>query len=146
MMKWILPLLFILTSCIEDNKSPEAALKSFVESRMGSVVTREFVLERVTGKMRQSFENMSDEDFDKFADLRNIRKDSFKVLSKSCQEKTCFITYSTAYMTKENESPTFSSEVKKIAELVSDNGKWLIADVSNIKTYHESLLPINPLE
>ena len=145
-MKWLIPLLFILTSCLEDKKSPESALKSFVESRMGSVITRDFVLDRVTGKMKQSFENMSDEDFAKFADLRNIRKDSFKILSKSCQEKKCFLTYSTAYVTKENDKSAYSSEVKKIAEIVSEDGKWLIADVSNIKTYHEALEPINPLD
>lgn len=146
MMKWILPLLVFLTSCLQDTHSPEAALKNFVESRMGSVITRDFVLERVTGKMKQSFENMSDEDFAKFADLRNIRKDSFKILSKSCQEKRCFITYSTAFATKEEDKAVFTSEVKKIAEMVSVEGRWLIEDVSNIKTYHEALEPINPLE
>lgn len=145
-MKWIFPLLVFLTSCLQDNHSPEGALKNFVESRMGSVVTRDFILERVTGKMRQSFENMSDEDFAKFADLRNIKRDSFKILSKSCQEKRCFITYSTAFVTKEEEKSVFTSEVKKIAEIVSVDGRWLIEDVSNIKTYHEALEPINPLE
>lgn len=146
MMKWLLPLLFILTSCLEDNLSPEAALKSFVESRIGSVVTREFVLERVTGKMRESLANTTDEEFQKFSDLRNVKQDSFKVISKSCQEKKCFITYSIGYQTTNEDKSTFTSEVKKIAELVSENGKWLISDVSNIKTYHEALEPINPLE
>lgn len=145
MMKWLLPLLFLLASCLEDNLSPEAALKSFVEARMGNVVTREFVLERVTGKMKQSLENISDEEFQKFADLRNVKKDSFKVLSKSCQDKQCYLTYSVSYKTSgEGEGATFVSEVKKIAEIVNENGKWLIADVSNIKTYHEALDPISP--
>jgi hypothetical protein len=108
------------------------------------VVTREFVLERVTGTMKQSLENISDEEFTKFADLRHVKKDSFKVLSKSCQEKKCFLTYSLAYQTSHNDKTTFTTEVKKIAEVVSENGKWLISDVSNIKTYHEALEPINP--
>lgn len=145
-MKWILPLLFLLMSCIDDNLSPEAALKSFVEDRIGHVVTREFVLERTTGKMRQSFENISEEEFTKFADMRNIKKDSFKILSKSCQEKKCFITYSIGYQTIADNKTAHTSEVKKIAEIQNENGKWLIAEVSNIKTYHESLEPINPLE
>ncbi|MFP5385018.1 MAG: hypothetical protein ACLGHN_03005 [Bacteriovoracia bacterium] len=113
---------------------------------MGQVVTREYILERVTGKMRQSLENVTEEEFTKFADLRNIQKDSFKVLSKSCQEKKCFITYSVSFRTREKDETKFTSEVKKIAEVVNENGKWLIADVSNIKTYHEALEPINPLE
>lgn len=136
--------LFILTACLEDSRTPEAALKNFTEARMGSVVTRDYVLDRVTGKMRQSLVNMDEEDFAKFADMRHVKKDSFKILSKSCQDKTCFLTYSVAYQTKTESS--FSSEVKKIAELVMVEGKWLIGDVSNIKTYHEALDPINPLE
>jgi hypothetical protein len=145
-MKWLIPLLFLLTGCFEDSLSPEAALKNFIESRIGNVVTREFILERVTGKMRQSFENMSEEDFQKSSDMRNVKKDSFKVLSKSCQEKKCFLTYSIAYQTNNEDKKAYTSEVKKIAEIVSEEGKWLIEDVSNIKTYHEALEPINPLE
>lgn len=145
MKKWLLPFLLILVSCIKDDMSPEGALRTFTEARMGNVVTREYVLDRVTGKMKQSFEIMSDEDFDKFADLRNVQKDSFKVLSKSCQEKKCFVTYSIAYKTK-GDGANFLSEVKKIAEMLLVNNKWLIADVSNVKTYHESLDPISPLE
>jgi hypothetical protein len=146
MKKWIIPfLLVLLVACVKDELTPEGALRTFTEARFGNVITRQFVLDRVTGKMKQSFEIMSDEDFDKFADLRSIRSGSFKILSKSCQEKKCFVTYSVAYKTK-NEEASFSSEVKKIAELVLIEGKWLIADVSNIKTYHESLEPISALE
>ena len=144
MIKWLLPFTFLLTSCLQDNLSPESALKSFIEGRMGTVVTRDFILERVTGKMKQSLENITEEDFQKFADLRNVQRDSFKVLSKSCQNKMCYITYSVSFRTKENDETKFTSEVKKIAEVVNENGKWLIADVSNIKTYHEALEPINP--
>ena len=46
-------------------------------------------------------------------------------------------------MWQQNDKAAFSSEVKKIAELNLVTGKWLIADVTNIKTYHESLDPIN---
>lgn len=143
---FLLALLFILSSCLKTDMGPEAALKDFVESRIGQVIEKEFILERVTGQMLQSFENMSDEDFAKFADMKNIKADSFKILSKSCQEKKCFITYSVSYFTRSEDKNQFSSEVKKIAELVQVENKWLIADVSNIKTYHESLEPINPLE
>ena len=146
MSKFLLLSLFILTACMEDNKTPEAALKAMIESRMGKIVSRDEVLGQVTGKMKESLENMSDEDFEKFADLKNIDKNSFKVLSKSCQEKKCFVTYSISYTTNTDGKPKFTSEVKKIAEILNIEGKWLITDVSNIKTYHESLEPINPLE
>jgi hypothetical protein len=143
-MKGLFLFLFILCGCLQDQLTPESALRDFIESRMGKVVTKEFVLERVTGKMRQSLENISDEDFSQFADLRNVKKDSFKVLSRSCQEKNCFLTYSISYSTVGKDQNTFNSEVKKIAELVNEDGKWLIADVSNIKTYHESMEPLTP--
>lgn len=142
----ILATLLILVSCIKDDLSPEAALKDFVESRIGQVIEKDFVLERTTGRMLQSFENMSDEDFAKFADMRNIKSESFKILSKSCQEKKCFLTYSVGYLTKKDDKTVTSSEVKKIAEMIQVEKKWLIEDVSNIKTYHENLEPINPLE
>jgi hypothetical protein len=148
-MKYILlSFLWLLTSCLNSDMSPESALKDFVEGRIGKVVEREFVLERVTGKMLQSFENMTDEDFAKFADMKNIKSESFKILSKSCQEKKCFLTYSVGYMTKDKEGDKvqFVSEVKKIAEMIQVEKKWLISDVSNIKTYHESKEPISPLE
>lgn len=142
----LLVLVFVLMACQKSDKSPEAALKDFVDSRIGQVIDKDFVTERVTGKMLESFQHMSEEDFAKFADMSNIKTDSFKVLSKSCQDTRCFLTYTVSYQTKKEEKTNFTSEVKKIAEMVQVEDKWLIADVSNIKTYHESLEPINPLE
>jgi hypothetical protein len=146
MTKYFFLLLLVLVSCMDDKKSPEAALKDFIESRFGNVVTRDFIMERVTGKMKVSLENISPADFEKFLDMRSVKRDSFKIHSQSCQEKTCFVTYSISYQTRPEEKTLFNSEVKKIAELVQVEGKWLIADVSNIKTYHEALEPISPLE
>lgn len=148
---FILSILVMLTSCLEDNRSPESALKDFIEIRIGSIVTRTAVLEKVTGKMRASLEHVTDDEFKQFADLRNVQKNSFKILSKSCQEATCFLTYSISYKTNsieeaKKDKTMFTSEVKKIAELSLVEGKWLIADVTNIKTYHESLEPINALQ
>lgn len=142
----ILFLILMLVACQKNDKSPEAALRDFVDSRIGQVVDKEFVIERVTGKMLESFQHMSQDDFEKFADMSNIKTDSFKILSKSCQQSRCFLTYTVSYLTRQDKETRFTSEVKKIAEMVQVEDKWLIADVSNIKTYHESLEPINPLE
>lgn len=131
-----------LVACTDGDHTPEGTLKEFIDARIGKVVNRDFVLERVTGKMKENLEAMNDEDFSKFSDLRSTKRSSFKILSKSCQEEKCFLTYSLGY----NTSDEFSSEVKKIAELTQIEGKWYIEDVSNIKTYHESVKPINPLE
>ncbi len=145
-MKYLSILLaFSFTACIESGRTPETSLQEFIDMRAGNVVTRQAVLEKVTGKMRQSLENVSDEEFQKFADLRNVEPQSFKVLSKSCQETKCFLTYSISFKTTTPDKAHYSSEVKKIAEVQLVEGKWLIADVSNIKTYHEASAPIEAM-
>ncbi len=136
-MKYIALLVF-LVGCFSKGDSPEAILREFVESRLEKVVSRDYVLGHTTGKMRVSIEAMNDEEFAKFADLTAYKRDTFKVISKSCQEKRCYLTYSLAYRKKSEFEGTWNSEVKKIAEILWVEGKWLIADVSNIKTYHET--------
>ena len=103
------------------------------------IVEKDFVVERTTGKLRSSLEAMTEEEFTRFADLRSIKRDTFKVLSKNCQEKRCYVTYSLGYRQAPEGKTTWHSEVKKIAEVQWIEGKWLIADVSNLKTYHESV-------
>lgn len=142
----LLSFLFLLGACVSDPSTPEEALKDFIEARMGKIASREFIMGRVTGAMKLSIEGLSEEDFNKFADLRFARKESFKIISKSCQEKKCYLTYTISFSTKQDDKQIFTSEVKKIAELQWTEGKWLIADVSNLKTYHESVEPLNPLE
>jgi DNA-directed RNA polymerase len=65
--------LFALVACVSTNNTPEGVLQDFVEARIGKIIDKEFVTERVTGKMLQSFENMSDEDFSKFSDMSNVK-------------------------------------------------------------------------
>lgn len=139
-------LLFLLTSCFESGNSPESALKDFIQLRLDKTLSRGDVLERLTGKMRISVESMEDADFEKFADLSKYKRESLRIISKSCQEKRCYLTYALSYRTTSDNKATWSSEVKKIVELQWVDGKWLIADVSNIKTYHESSesIEVNP--
>lgn len=140
-MKYLV-LLLSLASCFDRIDSPEAALRNFVDIRLEKVVSKDAIVERTTGKLKSSLEAMTDEEFSKFSDLRAFKRDSFKVLSKNCQEKRCYLTYSLGYHQSADGKKTWSSEVKKIAEVQSVEGKWLISDVSNLKTYHEASLPI----
>lgn len=130
--------LLIAIGCVDNGNTPESALKDFVERRLESVATREDVMGQTTGKLRLSLESMEDEEFNKFADLRDYKKSSFRIISKSCQEKRCYVTYAIGYKQAPAGKTEWSSEVKKIAELQWEEGRWLIADVSNIKTYHEA--------
>jgi hypothetical protein len=132
-------LLVLLTGCFESGNSPESAIKEFISLRLEKTVGRGEVLEKLTGKMKISIESMDDGDYEKFADLRQYKRESFRIISKSCQEKKCYVTYALGYRTAPDNKATWTSEVKKIAELQWVEGKWLIADVSNIKTYHESV-------
>lgn len=139
-------LLLSLMACTSRDMTPEKALREYVEGSIGHHVDREFVLQRVTGKLQQVVTNMSDEDFLVFANLSSLRPEGFNVLSKSCQSDRCFLTYTVSYQKLKEDQKSFKTEVKKIAEIQQVNGKWLIADVSNIKTYLEALEPINPLD
>ncbi len=145
-MRFFLVLLFLITACVSDPTTPEIALKDFIEARMGKIASREYIASRVTGAMKLSLEGMTEADFNKFADLRYAQKESFKIVSKSCQDKKCYLTYTISFSTKQENKQIFTSEVKKIAELQWIEGKWLISDVSNLKTYHEAMEPIAPLE
>jgi hypothetical protein len=138
-MKYLLFLSLLLSfACVDNGNTPESALKDFVERRLENVATRDDVVGQTTGKLRLSLESMDDQDFAKFADLRDYKKSSFRIISKSCQEKRCYVTYAIGYKQSPAGKTQWTSEVKKIAELQWEDGRWLIADVSNIKTYHES--------
>lgn len=141
-MKFLVFSLIVLAACSQNDQTPESALKDFIEARMGNIVTKDAVLARVTGPMKASLEGISDEEFQKSADLRNIKQDSFKVLNKECKSDKCTLTYSVSYQTSQDNKAAFKSEVKKIAEVQQIEGKWLISEVSNIKTFHESVDPI----
>lgn len=144
-MKYLV-LILLMVSCLSKSDSPEAALKEFIDNRLEKIVSKDFILDRTTGALRTSLESMNEEEFSRFADLRGFKKDSFKILSKNCQDKKCYVTYSLGYHQKSDASTSWQSEVKKIAEILWIEGKWLIADVSNIKTYHEASqsIEINP--
>ncbi len=138
-------LMIFLISCVSDSSSPEGSLKQFVELNFSGSASKNEILSKITGKMRESFELLSEDDFKKSTQFVELQKQGFKVVSKNCEEKRCYITYSLSFRDKSTaERQGFHTEVKKIAELHFDNGKWLIADVSNVKTYLEALDPIQP--
>ncbi len=136
-MKFFL-LLMLASACFDRGETPETVLRDFTNARLSKVVGRDFVLAHTTGKMRVSVEAMDEKEFKVFADLRKYQKESFRIISKSCQETRCYVTYSLGYRQTDGKKTDWVSEVKKIAEILQVEGKWLISDVSNIKTYHET--------
>lgn len=128
---------FVIVSCSQDQKTPESAIKGFVEARLGSVSVKEKLLERVTGKLKETLTSTSEAEFLKYADLRDVKQKSFKVTGKECDGATCLVTYAIEY-----ESQGFASNVEKVAKIESVDGKWLISDVANLLSVYESSKPI----
>lgn len=142
----ILLFLFIcLFSCQKKNQTPEDALKSYILKRLdGSLIKRDEILSLSTGKYWSEVNALNDEEFTKYENLKNIKKNTLRLISTKCSDNDCFITYSLAYDTMENDKRAFSSEVKKVAELKLEEGMWKIADINTIKTFHESVEPLKP--
>jgi hypothetical protein len=135
-MKWILPLLFLL-SCTQSAKSPEELLNSFLEERQKGPLNRAFVLEHTTGTLNESFMSIPAEQFPLVVFGGNPENGKIKILRKNCNGDKCVLTYIVSFKTK-LESSSYSTSVKKVAEIVKEDGEWLLSDVFNTKTYHET--------
>lgn len=127
-------------SCQRKNQAPEEALQAYITQRLeGRLVNRNEILNLATGKYKDAISALNDEEFSTFESLKNIKKNTLKMIDSNCSEKDCTITYSLAYDTMVNDKKTFSSEVKKVAEMKLEDGIWKIADINTLKTFHESL-------
>lgn len=143
-MKFAVFLIFILSlvSCTKDATSPEGMLIQFSKKITLQKMSREYFYEHTTGKMKKVIEDLSDDDFEKFRDLMKIKNQKITVSKKICSADKCSLTYIIKYEQHSDKSKEFKSEVKKVASLEKIEDKWLIEDVSNIKTYHESVNPL----
>lgn len=147
-MKYIL-LMVIVVGCSKSIKTPEGLLVKFSEDITSSNMDRDYYYEYTAGKMKEEIEALSDEDFEAYRDLSRVKNAKIEILKKNCSDdKNCTLTYIIKYDQKglEKEGGGFKSEVKKVANLVQVEEVWKVSDVSNIKTYHESIKPINALE
>lgn len=130
-------LLFLIVGCAKDS-TPESALKDFIQYRFESGQSKGEILEMTTGQIYQKISEMSEEDLEKFVDIKDLKKRKLKVLVKNCEEDICYLTYILSYV-KGNEVPKdFMIEVKKIAQINKVDKKWLLADVTNVKTFIEA--------
>lgn len=134
--------IFLLQGCFPKKAlKPEDALREYIIYRFSSGQTKEKNLELTTGEARAKVESLTDEQFKKYINTGVYRLKNVKVVLKSCVATKCSITYIISYNKAEGESQL--SEIKKIAELEQVEGSWKIKDVSTVKTYFESDVPIN---
>lgn len=140
----IIAAVFSLFSCKDGMDTPEGALTEFVLKRFSGANSKDFFLDRTTGKYNVQISQMTEENFSIFSKISGINKNSFKITNNSCQTDKCYLTYTLSYSQK-NGKHSSSTDVKKIAELLNEEGKWKIADVAHVKTFHEMNDEINPL-
>ena len=133
-------LAILISSCSKD-QSPKGALKSFIKLRFQSGTSRGELLDRSTGQLYSTIEDLNQDDLDKFLDLKNFKLKNFKVLSRRCTEVKCVINYLISYSETKSQT-TVVTEVKKSAILVREEDSWKLSDVTNIKTYHDSQTPL----
>jgi hypothetical protein len=138
-------ILVFFVSCTKTN-SPEGVLREFVDKRYMGKANMDYILSKVTGQLKKEIESMSPEEVETYKTLPNVQKRSLKISNQRCEENKCYITYILKYNTFEEKNKTFESETKKIAEIVNDEGEWKIAKISHIKTFHDNLEEIRPLE
>lgn len=144
-MKIIFLLLCLMLLACQQHMTAEMALKSYITDRLeGRIKSKEEVLSRLTGKYWSEINALTVEEFNKMDDFSKIKKEGFRIISEKCMDKKCFITYSFSYSTMESEKKVYTSEVKKVAELIQEDKSWKIAEVNTIKSFHDLLEPITP--
>ena len=137
-MKFLSLALILLFAGCNKESTPESALEDFINYRFENGQSREDILEMTTGVLNEKLSAMSEEDLNKFTDVKNLSKRRLKVLIKNCEEDTCYLTYVLRYVQGKEAPRDYSVEVKKIAQVNKVEEKWLLSDVSNVKTYIES--------
>jgi len=132
----------ILQGCFPRKaQTPEEVLREYVTYRFSPGQTKEKLLEFTTGETSSKVESLTEDQFKSYINTGVYRLKNIKVVLKSCTENTCSITYILSYNRTQGEP--LLNEIKKVAELELVEGSWRIKDVSTVKTYFESEVPID---
>lgn len=134
----ILFLMFLFLVACTKKHTPRAALVDFVNYRFSNSQSKDVLLSKVTGPLKEKIESIEGSELKGFLDTSGLEKKSLKILSENCEQDSCFITYIVSYLTMKDKEQTFLTEVKKIAEIRKLETGWKLYDVTNIKTFHDS--------
>jgi hypothetical protein len=132
----------VMFSCTKGADTPEGLIKTFVKDVATKKIDRDYYQKYTTGKFLAVVEDQSDEDLEKNTRMPGVKRVNVKILSKNCDGPKCIITYIVSYLTQTKEDSNFKSEVKKIAEVIKVEEYWKLANLRNLKTYHESTTAI----
>ncbi len=141
----LISLLFSVVACKNGAETPEGLIKMFVKDTISGKVDREYYQEYTTGTLLEASLELTEEELEKtsVSKLKNVK---VSILSKNCSNEKCIITYIIKYDTNPENKKMYKTEVKKLAEVVKEGEGWKLSDIKNLKTFHDSLEPINPLE
>jgi hypothetical protein len=133
-----------LSSSCNLQGEPEQALREFINYRVSNGQQKNFYIKSTSGKMLDFYERMTEDEFNKYISLKKIINKKLKVNLKKCSDKACSITYTISFYSEGVKKSKVETEVKKIAELVKEDGNWKIADILNIKSHFEFKDSITP--
>lgn len=128
-------------SCSKPN-DPENVLREYIGYRFQQEQSKSRLVGMTADQLKQSIETMTDEEFVQFTDIAKYKKKGLRILTKKCTETECYITYILSYDITQEETKSYSAEIRKVAKLTSVDGVWKVADVNNIKTFYDSKKPI----
>jgi hypothetical protein len=135
----ILTMTLGLAFACKKDLSPEESLRRYIDYSVSDKSTRDGFIERSTGSMKERLEAMEDQEFEEFAkEMSHVQKKRVRFNHTSCQDDKCFITYTLSYDGKSEGVSVYGIEVRKIAELVQADESWLLANISNVKSYYEA--------
>ncbi|MCY4644748.1 MAG: hypothetical protein OXB88_09040 [Bacteriovoracales bacterium] len=136
----LMGIFLMISSCAQKN-DPVQTLTKFVNYRFSSGQTKERILEMTSGNFHQSILQMSDDAFESFSQMQ-VKKKYFKILKAQCTGQKCSISYIIKYDRFNGDEKSFIVETKKMATVENIDGVWKIADITNIKEFHEPTSPI----
>jgi len=145
MMKFLMMsiIIMVLMSCTKDDaKTPEGLLTMFAKDITTKKLDKEYFDKYTSGKMLESIEQLNEEEFEKFSNLSNIKDPKITISKKNCSDDKCTLTYIVKYDHHVDKAKEFESEVKKLATVIKDGETWKIEEVTNLKTFHEAIKPI----
>lgn len=123
---------------------PEESLRDFVHNSIRGNLTRDRLLSSTTGNLRDELDQLGEEEIAKYLKFTGASRESFRVNLKNCESNVCYLTYTLKYDLAKDGVKAFEVELKKMAELRLVDEKWLLADVTDIKTFYGSEQPIEP--
>lgn len=130
--------LTLVVSCTKGAKTPEGLVKLYIEKMTSNKISKSFFEEFSTGELKEKVAAMSSDDFDKYKNVANIESVKVKILSTNCRDNTCSVKYIVSYDVYTETKKSFSTDVKKLAKVVKEGETWKLADITNLKTFHDS--------